>query len=82
MKAHGEVPGSVRSMRNLRHQQLIELRVGRMGVDHGLNHGAYEILDRRCSVFDELGLNHAIDLVYVTLMQGCKDRALVGEVLV
>jgi hypothetical protein len=33
-------------------------------------------------VFEELGLDDAIDLFDVTLMQGDKDRALVREVLV
>src|SRR5208283_1451132 len=66
----------------LRHQQLVKLRVDGMDLDHGLNHGAHELLERRCRVLDELGLNHAIYLIDVTLVQGGKDRALVGEVLV
>src|SRR5580658_10154501 len=82
MKAHSEIARSVGPMRNLRHQQIVNLRVDGMDLDHALNDGAHELLERRCRVLDEHGLNHAIYLVDVALVQGGKDRTLVGEVLV
>ena len=33
-------------------------------------------------MFDELALDHAVNLIYVALVQGDKDRLLVREVLI
>jgi hypothetical protein len=69
-------------MWNLHQQPLMELRVGFVGIDHSIDHGAHEVIERRSSMFDELGFDHAINFLYVALVQGNKDCLLVWEVLV
>ncbi len=46
MKPRCELPRPLRSMRNLRMQQPVKLRIACVGVDHCLHHGAHEALDR------------------------------------
>jgi hypothetical protein len=53
-----------------------------VGINHSLNHGPHKVVETRCSMFDELGLNHPVDLVNVPLVQSDKYRLLVREVLV
>jgi hypothetical protein len=53
-----------------------------VSVDHSLYHGPHEVIERRRSVFDELGLNHAVNVIDVALVQGNKDCLLVREILV
>ena len=43
---------------------------------------AHKVVERRRSVFDELGLDHPVNLIYVTLVQSDKVRLLVRKVLV
>src|ERR1700690_4220395 len=38
-------PASTRAMRHLRHEQVMELGISRMGVDHSLHHGANEYVE-------------------------------------
>src|SRR5580704_9116876 len=64
MQTLSEALRSIRVMRNLRKQQLVEFRVGSMGLNHGLDHAAHQVLERRRRVFHERSLNEAIDLVY------------------
>jgi hypothetical protein len=82
VKAHSKILGPARPVRNLRHQQFIKFWVDRVGVDHRLNHGSNKVVDRRCSMFEELGLDQAINFFDVALVQSYKDRVFIGKVLV
>ena len=53
-----------------------------MRLDHGLDNCAYQILEWCSSVFYNRLLNHAINLIDVTLVQRVKDRSPIGKVLV
>src|ERR1700722_11654029 len=82
MQTLSEALRSIRVMRNLRKQQLVEFRVGSMGVNHGLDHAAHQVLERGRRVFHERSLNEAIDLVYMPLMEGVENGVFVGKVLI
>ena len=64
---------SIRVVRNLRQQQLAELRVGRMRLNHRLDHPAHQVVERRRRMFHQRALNQAIHLVYMPLVQGVED---------
>ena len=82
MKAYGEIPRSLRPVRNFRQQQLIELRVRHVSLDHCLNHGADELLEGRVGIFDQRPLDEPIDLFDMPLVQRDKNGAFVRKILV
>src|ERR1700744_3251852 len=69
-------------MRYLGLQQVRQLRVGGVGLDHALNQGGNERLKGRVFAFHDSALHYDIHLVDVPLMEGNKDRAFVGEILI
>jgi len=82
VKAHGEVPRSVRSVRNLHHHKLVELRFALVSFDHCFDHGAHQLVERRLGILDQLRFNEVIDLLDVTFVEGDEDRTLVREILI
>jgi hypothetical protein len=82
MKAHSKLPRPIRFMWNLRKQQLIQLGIGRMRLDHRFNQGADEIFQRRPRMFDQRALNHPVYLANMPLVQRNRNCTLVGKVLV
>jgi hypothetical protein len=82
MKTHGEILAPTLAVRNLRKQQFVELRIVGVRLDHGIHHGANELVEWRPGVLHELGCEEAVDLLYVALVQGFKDGRPIREVLV
>src|ERR1700733_14093545 len=82
MKAHREIRAPALSVRNLRQHQFVEFRIVGVRLDHGVDHGANEFIERRSRMLHELGCEEAVDLLYVALVQGFKDGGSVREVLV
>ena len=69
MQTLSEALRSIRVVRNLRQQQLVELWVGRMRLNHRLDHPAHQVLERRRRMFHQRALDQAIDLIYMPLVQ-------------
>src|ERR1700691_1339708 len=82
MKTHGEILAPTLAVRNLRQEQFVELRIVGVRLDHGVYHGANELVEWRPGVLHELGCAEAVDLLYVALVQGFKDGRPIREVLV
>ena len=82
MEAHGEVSRPVRPVRHLFQQQLLEPRIGRVGVDHRHDHGTHELVQRGCGMLQQFGFDHAIDFFDVALVQCDKNCSFIREILV
>jgi len=53
-----------------------------MSIDHPVDHGRDQFIERRCGVLDKFTFDHAINFLDVPLVQHNEDRAFVREVLV
>src|SRR5271163_2869941 len=82
MQTLSETLGSICVMRNLGQQQLVEFWIGRMRLNHCLDHPAHQALERRRRTLYQRALDQAINLVYMPLVQRVENRPFVGKVLV
>src|SRR5271156_2688709 len=82
MKALRKIDRPSRPVRYLPQEQLRKGWIARMRLDHGFDDCAYQILEWCSSMLYESVLNHAVNLIDVTLVEGVKDRAPVGKILV
>ena len=82
VKALREIYRSSRPVRHLSHEQFRKGWIDRVRLDHGLHDCAYQILERCSSMLHDNVLNHAVNLLDVTLVQRVKDRSPIRKILI
>ncbi len=82
MKTLREIDRASRPVRYLPHEQLRKGWIARMRLDHGPDDCADQVFEWCSSVLYESVLNHAINLIDVTLVQRVEDSSPIGKVLI
>lgn len=82
VKSNREVARFVSAMRHLCLKQVRQFWVNGVRLDHAVDQGRDQSLQRRISAFGDSALHYAIDLANVPVVKGDKNRPLVWKVLV